>query len=140
MNRYFMKSRYILSIAVLAIAAIFAAGCTGTRESGAAAPVPTPAEVGELYAPPEAITTTRELVEFVAHAAAYAREHGREKAAIAFNDPDGENNRLFSRWNIGNRVADAWSPARGPHIEYDRFRHTPVERFKETVRGYYYIQ
>jgi len=141
MNRYFMKSRYILSIAVLAIAAIFAAGCTGTRESGAAAPVPTPAEVGELYAPPEAITTTRELVEFVAHAAAYAREHGREKAAIAFNDPDGAfitgNTHIFAVEYSGIVVADAMEPGlRGTDISNmtDPFGIRFVERFKETAR------
>ena len=141
MHRYSMKSRYTLYLAVLAVAAILAAGCTGAQEPGAAASDPASTEAGDSYTPPEAITTTRELVEFVAHAAEYAREHGREEAAIAFNDPNGTfvagNTHAFAVEYDGTVVADATEPAiLGTDIsnQTDPFGVRFVERFEETAR------
>lgn len=138
-----MKSRYMLYFAVLAVAAILAAGCTGAQNPGAAAPAPVPAsaEAGDSYTPPETITTTPELAEFVAHAAAYAREHGREKAAIAFNDQNGTfvvgKTHIFAVEYGGTVVADATEPGiRGTDISNmtDPFGIRFVEGFEETAR------
>ncbi|MDD4455298.1 MAG: cache domain-containing protein [Candidatus Methanomethylophilaceae archaeon] len=138
-----MKSRHTLYFAVLAVAAILAAGCTGAQHPGVAAPAPVPAsaEAGNSYTPPGAITTAQELVEFVAHAAAYAREHRREKATIAFNDRNGTfvagGTYIFAVEYGGTVVADATEPGLwGTDISNltDPFGIRFVERFEETAR------
>ena len=140
-DRYSMQSRYALYIAVLAVAAILAAGCTGAEGPGAAASDPASTGAGDPYTPPEAITTTPELLEFVAHAAAYAREHGREKAAVAFTDPNGTfvagNTHVFAVEYGGTVVVDAAEPGiRGTDIsnQTDPFGIRFAERFEETAR------
>jgi signal transduction histidine kinase len=118
-----MNSSYLLLVATFLIAAVLAAGCTGNSGPGtatpsSATPVSTPSgtvvSVSTPYTPPAKITTTPELVAFVANAAAYARENGREKAITAFNDPTGRfvlgTMHIFAIGYDGTVLADAREP------------------------------
>lgn len=118
-----MNSRYLLLVATFLIAVVLTAGCTGNSGPGtatpsSATPVSTPSgtvvSVSTPYTPPAKITTTPELVAFVASAAAYARENGREKAITAFKDPNGTfvlgNMHIFAIGYDGTVPADAREP------------------------------
>ncbi len=127
----------MLLVATLLIAAILAAGCTGT--SGPVTPATSAA--GTSYIPPATITTIPELVRFVADAAAYARENGREQAIAAFNDPNGTfavgNLHIFAVGYDGIVVADAGKPEiRGTNLSNmtDSFGIPIIEVLGETAR------
>lgn len=119
-----MVHRRILMIAVILVAAMVAAGCT-TTPPGPATPSPTPVQTATLstrYSQPEEITTTPELVAFVANAAAFAREQGRENAVPAFNDQNGSfvigNVQVFAIGYDGTLIADSGEPgAVGTNIQ-----------------------
>jgi hypothetical protein len=72
-------------------------------------PVSTP------YAPPVKITSTPQLIPFVANAAEFARENGRVKAIAAFNDPNGSFTigrlHVFAIDYNGTIIADSGEPA-----------------------------
>jgi len=127
----------MLLIATLLIAAILAAGGTGTSGPGA----PATSAAGTSYTPPAEITTTPELVEFVANAAAYARENGREKAIAAFSDPKGRfvvgNVNIFANEYDGIVLADLDDPGiRGTNLSNmtDTFGIPLIENLAETAR------
>lgn len=136
----------MLLVTVLLIAAILAAGCTGTIGPKAGTPVGTPIPVpttnGVNISPhPERITTTPELALFVANAAAFAREHGKEKAISAFNNPNGSfvigNVQVFAIDYNGTLLADAGEPgAVGTNIMNmtDSFGVSLVQDLAETAR------
>jgi signal transduction histidine kinase len=145
-----MKSRYLLLAATSLIVAVLIAGCTGnvnpgTATTSPATPVPSPsgtvAPVTTLYASPAKISTTPELVAFVANAAAYARENGKEKAISSFNDPNGTfisgNMHIFAIDYNGNVLADALEPGIvGTNIlnMTDPFGTPLVQNLAETAR------
>ena len=106
------------------IVAVLIAGCTGNVNPGTATISPVtqaPSPSGGTVVPvstqpvsPATITTTPELVVFVANAAAYARENGKEKAISSFNDPNGKfvsgPTHIFAIDYRGNVLADALEP------------------------------
>jgi len=141
-----MDIRHLLPVTLLLIAAILAAGCTGTLGSNAGTPVGTPIPVPTTNGmnpsiSPERIATTPELALFVANAAAFAREHGRERAITAFNDPNGSfvigNVQVFAIDYDGILLADAGEPgAVGTNIlnMTDSFGISLVQNLAETAR------
>jgi signal transduction histidine kinase len=96
-NRCSMKAIPVVVILLILAAALTLAGCTqpenkGTNPgTGAVAGQPT-ASIGAAPGDPGAGATGARyanLTRFVQTAAAYAREHGREAALLAFNDVNG---------------------------------------------------
>jgi signal transduction histidine kinase len=143
-----MFNRNLLVIAFLVIAAVLAVGCTSNSgpdagESPSATQTP---ETTGILSSPATITTTPELVAFVADAAAYARENGREQAITAFNDPTGSfvsgTMHVFAIDYNGTLLADPTEPgAVGTNIMNltDSFGTPFVQKFSETAqfgRGY----
>jgi signal transduction histidine kinase len=129
-----MIQRYLLIAALLLVAVLLGSGCTTT---------PGPADTGvpDAISLPEEITTTSELVGFVADAAAFARENGREKAIDAFNDPDGAfvigSVQVFAIDYDGTLLADAGEPGIvGTNIleMTDSFGVPLVQNLAETAR------
>ncbi|MDD1717548.1 MAG: cache domain-containing protein, partial [Methanoregulaceae archaeon] len=132
------------------IAVVLAAGCTGTSGPGTATPSrttpgPTPSvtvtTVTTPYTPPAMIATTPELVVFVANAAAYARENGREKAIEAFNNPNGTfvigSTHIFAIQYDGVIIADSSEPGIvGTNIQNmtDSFGTPLVQNLAQTAR------
>lgn len=118
-----MTSRHHSLVAALILAAILAAGCTGTPGSGTGtpsattavqAPPGTPAPAAPTFTPPTRITTTPQLAAFVADAAEFARTNGRRSAISAFNDRDGPfvtgNLHVFAIDYNGTILADPLEP------------------------------
>lgn len=133
----------ILLIPVILVAVMVAAGCI-TNPPGPATSPPSPVPTATLaapYSPPEKITTTPELIAFVANAAAFAREHGRETAVLAFNDQNGSfvigNVQVFALGYDGTLIADSAEPgAVGTNIQNltDSFGIPLVQNMAETAR------
>jgi signal transduction histidine kinase len=137
-----MNCRYPLLVALFLIAAVLAAGCSTPTGPGTPTPSGTPVSVTPPHTPPEAITTTPELVRFVAGAAAFARENGRENAIAAFNDPDGAfvtgNIGIFAIGYDGDLLADPFEPGVvGTNIRdlTDSFGIPLVQNLAETARS-----
>jgi len=137
-----MNCRHLLLAALFLIAAVLAAGCSTPAGPGTPAPIGTPVSASMPYTQPETITTTPELVRFVAAAAAFARENGREKAIAAFNEPDGPfvtgNIGIFAIAYDGTLLADPFEPG----IVGTTIRDTPdsfgipfVQNLAETARS-----
>ncbi|OPX66659.1 MAG: Cache domain protein [Methanoregulaceae archaeon PtaB.Bin056] len=140
-----MTGRYMALVAFLIAVAILFAGCADTTQikSGTpvGTPVPSPTTTVAAYTPPDKITTTPELAEFVAHAAAFARENGRDAAIAAFNDPGGPfvigTIHVFALDYDGNLLADAGEPeVVGTNIldMADSFGIPLVRKLAETAR------
>lgn len=90
----------------LMVAYLLAAGCTNSEDPGSATPVPTPFPI-----PPKgAVVATKDVIAYVDAAAAYAREAGKEKAILEFNDPNSTWNQgalfIFSEDVHGNALAE----------------------------------
>lgn len=113
-----MNSRHLLLITILLVAAVLAAGCAGTTGPGTATPTATQAPVPSGTAgseiPPARITTTPQLIAFVANAAEFARENGRDATIAAFNDPEGSfvlgRQHVFAVQYDGTIIADPHEP------------------------------
>lgn len=109
-----MNCRYPLLAALFLIAAVLAAGCSTPAGPGIPTPIGTPVSGTPPHTPPETITTTPELVRFVAGAAAFARENGGETAIAAFNDPEGPfvtgTTGIFAIAYDGTLLADPFEP------------------------------
>ncbi|HOT02771.1 MAG TPA: cache domain-containing protein [Methanolinea sp.] len=146
-----MIRRYLFLISAILIVTILAAGCIEGMGSKDGAPVGTPGPAAVTttvtsYAPPGKITTTPELVAFVTHAAAFARENGRDAAIAAFNDPNGPfvigTIQVFALDYDGTLLADAGESERvGTNIMdmTDSFGIPFVRKLAETAglgRGY----
>jgi len=144
-----MISRYLLLVAMFLVAVVLVAGCT--NNSGPApiksptTSVPTssgtPISSSTSYISHAKIASTPELIAFVANAAAYARENGREKAIIAFNDPNGTfvsgNVHIFAIEYDGTLLADSTEPGIvGANIRNmtDSFGTPLVQNLAETAR------
>jgi len=137
-----MNCRHLLLVALFLIAAVLAAGCSSPAGPGTPAPTGTPVSVTPPLTPPETITTIPELVRFVAGAAAFARENGREKAIAAFNDPEGRfvtgNIGIFAIAYDGTLLADPFEPGIvGTNIRdlTDSFGIPLVQNLAETARS-----
>ena len=145
-----MNRRHLLLVATFLFAITLAVGCTSNPGPGTATTSPTaqvqsasgtPVSVGTTHFSSAKITTTPDLIAFVAHAAAYARENGREKAVIAFNDPNGTfvsgNVHIFAIEYSGIILADSSEPGIvGTNIQNmtDPFGIPLVQNLAETAR------
>jgi signal transduction histidine kinase len=141
-----MNSRHLLLIAVLLVAAILAAGCTGTTGPETATPTATPAPIPSGTAvsnsPPARITTTPQLIAFVANAAEFARDNGRDAAIDEFNDPGGSfvlgRQHVFAVQYDGTIIADPDEPGLlGTNIldMTDSYGHPLIRNMVETARN-----
>lgn len=79
-----------LSLCIIVLCMILAAGCTGTEPATAPA-TPTPPGPAATAAPPAPgyPVTSQEIKDYVEYAAAWAAEHGRDEAFAAFGNATG---------------------------------------------------
>src|SRR5512140_334108 len=107
-----MKPGIIFLILLLAAGLVFAAGCSqpALQENNRTS-VMTTAAASASPSPP---VTPPDLIARVKEAITYAREHGREKATAAFNDPAGQFARgriyVFAEDYNGTALAEPFEP------------------------------
>lgn len=139
-----MSGRYaVLGAAVCVLLLVLSSGCTGGPGSGNGTPAApgTVVSTGTPAAAAGPVTTTQALAAFVAGAADFARENGRDKALAAFSDRKGRfvsgNVHVFAVSYNGTLLADPMEPEMvGKNIMEmrDSFGTPFVQNFAETAR------
>jgi signal transduction histidine kinase len=106
--------KFLIILGLLLAGGILAAGCvqeTGTNPPG---PPPTTSAVTVTVVTPEKITTSADMIVFVARATDYARENGKDKALAEFNNRNGQfaigNMYIFATGYDGTVLADPFNP------------------------------